>query len=156
MITYGLTREEYGELYGPQNYSKSTTAACEELRNRGYAIDVAGMAYLLKSGVIPQPRRNGGRNLRWCRENIDAAAYRMEISRRYTPCAASWMTWGIRFADALRARRAAIQGHPMHHPDRFAILIRPGSPVVDTPGTVEFIPPPPGNSGVQALKVTHP
>lgn len=106
----GLSRDEFIELRRagiPDSYPKPTQAAVQELQDRGYAVDITVLNYLVKTGKV-KPGRVGQRNLCWQSEQIEVVAGVLEDQEAFVPAVVAARFHGFAFADYLRALKLAV------------------------------------------------
>lgn len=106
----GLSRSEYEQLQCPTSqeaYPKSTLGVVQELQERGYAVDVTVLNYLVKTGKV-QPDRIGQRNFSWQKEQIDLVVGHLEEQQSYCPAVVAASHFGYRYASYLESLRKAV------------------------------------------------
>jgi len=136
-----LSRHDYEELYGPDEYPKRTAAAASELVTRGLKANVNTLDHLASKGVVAVPQNDAGRRL-WERRHIDQAAKHLDEIESFTP-----RTWLHVLEDThpgqdLRAFREACRNAPDLPPDPtyFVRTVTPGVPGLGIYATVHYRP----------------
>ena len=101
-----LSRDEYVELFGRDEYPKSTQQAASELKQRGYAATVNALDYLCRKEIC-KPKRGGGGRCFWSPRDIEKAADYLAEQESYSPYGFFAQVLGIRYADYLRSLQEA-------------------------------------------------
>lgn len=107
----GLSRSEFERLRRsgvPDEYPKPTQAVVQELQERGYAVDVTVLNYLVKTGRV-HPSRIGQRNFSWLPDQIDAVAEVLEEQQSFQPAVVAARSFGFLYSAYLDALRQAVQ-----------------------------------------------
>lgn len=95
---HGLTREEREALgwamlncpkpsavkTAPPPGEFTTEQAALVLRSRGYDVDFPALSYLIRQEIVSPSRKEGERNYRWDRSDIEQAAQHLEKERKFT------------------------------------------------------------------------
>ena len=121
-----MSREEWEQLcfLADPEYPKSTTGAISELKQRGLAATEARLNYYVKTERVT-PGKDGGRNLKWYPEDIDAAAMCLSDDQLYGPEAIMNEVLGISYAQRLEALNAAWE--KLEEPYGPLISVRPNA-----------------------------
>lgn len=136
-----LSREDYEDLFGPESYPKSTTAAASELVTRGIQAKAQALDYLVAQGVVDVPQTEGGRR-QWDRHHIDKAAEHLYRNEVFTPSTWSHLIEDSNPAQDIRARREAFAQAPHLPPDTayFVRTVMPGAAGLGLYATIHYRP----------------
>ncbi|MCY2964746.1 MAG: hypothetical protein NT069_14095 [Planctomycetota bacterium] len=145
-MSIGLNRTDFEQLRRsgmPDAYPKPTLAVVQELNERGYAVDVTVLNYLVKTARV-QPSRVGQRNFSWQAEQIDAVASILEEQQSFLPAVVASEAFGFPFATYLKALKQAVEqlriesGDPTVAEDPTLFVMHVAPPRFGRPARVSF------------------